>query len=304
MKKEVINKIKLGVFVAAGIAVFTFVIYFIGQKQQMFRSTFRISGVFKDVAGLQAGNNVRFAGINVGTVETIKIISDSSVSVEILIDEDTRKYIKKDAVANIGSDGLIGNKILIISPGTGGKKVIENNDVIQTTPPINMDEILISIKKTIDNTTAITGDLSVITNNIQAGKGVIGRMLMDKDLEQNFDTSIVSLKNGMDAIFVSFKKTIDNTTAITSDLSVITNNIQAGNGLIGRMLMDKELEQNFDTSVVSLKNGLEGLNTLIMNTQQSFSKNFDSTFVNLKEGSAAFKLLMKKAKSSWLLWGF
>ncbi len=245
MKKNINNKIKLGVFVTVGIAVFIIAIYFIGQKQQMFRSTFRISGVFKDVSGLQAGNNVRFSGINVGTVETIKIISDSCVSVEIIIDEDVRKFIKKDAIANIGSEGLIGNKILIITPGTGGKKVIENNDIIQTTQPINMDAILISIKKTIDNTSAITGDLSVITNNIQAGKGVIGRMLMDKSLERNFDTSIVSLKEG-----------------------------------------------------------LVGLNSLVTDARLSFSKNFDSTFVNLKEGSASFKLLIEKARSSWLLWGF
>ena len=83
---------------------------------------FVLSGVFKDVAGLQAGNNVRFSGINVGTVENISIVSDTSVRVEILIDESTRKFIKKDAVASIGSEGLMGNKILIINPGTGGKR--------------------------------------------------------------------------------------------------------------------------------------------------------------------------------------
>ena len=107
-------------------------IYFIGEKQQLFRSTFRLTGVFKDVGGLQAGNNVRLSGINVGTVKNIIIISDSSVKVGILIDESTRKFIKKDAVAIIGSEGLMGNKVLIINPGTGGKKEIENNDVIQT----------------------------------------------------------------------------------------------------------------------------------------------------------------------------
>ena len=104
-------------FVTMGMAVFIAGIYFIGEGQQLFRSTFRISGVFKDVAGLQPGNNVRFSGINVGVVDNISIISDSSVRVEILIDDDTRKFIKKDAVASIGSEGLMGNKILIITPG-------------------------------------------------------------------------------------------------------------------------------------------------------------------------------------------
>jgi len=216
MKKDTTNKIKLGIFISVGITIFILGIYFIGERQQLFRSTFRVSGVFKDVAGLQAGNNVRFSGINVGTVEDISIVSDTSVRVEILIDESTRKFIRKDAVASIGSEGLMGNKILIISPGTGGKKEIENNDTVVTVQPINMDDILISLKTTIDNTSLVTNDLSKITSNIQSGKGAIGRLLMDR----------------------------------------------------------------------------------------SYAQNFDSTFVNLKEGSAAFKILMDKAKSSWLLWGF
>ena len=122
MKKNITNKIKLGIFISLGITVFIVGIYFIGEGQQLFRSTFRISGVFKDVAGLQAGNNVRFSGVNVGTVNNITIVSDTSVKVEILIDERTRKFIRKDAVAGIGSEGFMGNKILIINPGTGSKK--------------------------------------------------------------------------------------------------------------------------------------------------------------------------------------
>lgn len=134
----------------------------------------------------------------------------------MLIDESTRKFIKKDAVASIGSEGLMGNKFLIITPGTGGKTEIENNDTVETVQPINMDDILISLKTTIENTSNITNNLSKITSNIQSGKGTIGRLLMD----------------------------------------------------------------------------------------QSLAQNFDSTFINLKEGSAGFRILMDKAKRSWLLWGF
>jgi phospholipid/cholesterol/gamma-HCH transport system substrate-binding protein len=216
MKKDTGNKMKLGVFISLGVVLFILGIYFIGERQQLFRSTFRVSGVFKNVDGLQAGNNVRFSGVNVGTVENISIVSDSSVRVEILIDESTRKFIKKDAIASIGSEGLMGNKILIISPGTGGKMEIENNDTVVTVQPTNMDDIMISVKATIDNTSNITSDLSKITNTIQAGNGTIGKLLMDR----------------------------------------------------------------------------------------SYAQNFDSTFVNLKEGSAGFRILMDKARHSWLLWGF
>ena len=139
----------------------------------------------------------------------------------------------------------MGNKILIINPGTGGKPEIENNDIVGTVQPIDMDDIMLSLKRTIDNSSSITTNLASITGNIQSGKGIVGRLLMDHSLEQNFDSSIVNLKQG-----------------------------------------------------------LSGLKNLMDDTKISFAQNFDSTFVNLKEGSAGFKILMKKAKDSWLLWGF
>ena len=285
MKKNISHKVRLGIFISLGIAVFIFAIYFIGEKQQLFRSTFRLSGVFKDVAGLQVGNNVRLSGINVGTIDNISIISDTSVRVIILVDENTRKFIKKDAVAGIGSEGLMGNKVLIISPGTGGKMIIENDDIIATSQPIDIDEIMKSLKTTIDNTAYITGDLAKIATNIESGKGTIGRLMMDKSWRQDIGTTIINLKEGsvgfktfmeqtneLDNILVRLNKTIDNTSSITYDLSKITNNIQSGEGMIGKLLMD-----------------------------QSMGQNLDSTLINLKDGLAEFKIFMKKAQDSWLL---
>jgi phospholipid/cholesterol/gamma-HCH transport system substrate-binding protein len=281
MKKVITNKIKLGIFISLGLAVFIVAIYFIGEGQQLFRSTFRITGVFRDVAGLQAGNNVRLSGINVGTVENIVLVSDTSVRVEILIAEETRKFIKKDAVASIGSEGLIGNKVLIINPGTGNKMIIENDDIIKTVQPINMDDIFISLKTTIDNSSNITGDLSRITSSIESGKGTVGKLLMDQSLAQDFDSSIVYLKQGSEGL----KNLIDN----------------AKNGFARNF---DSTFINFKEGSVYLKQGSEGLKNLIENANKSFSQNFDSTFINLKEGTTGFKILMEKAKDSWLLWGF
>src|SRR3989339_1416661 len=175
MKKDTSNKIKLGIFISMGLTVFIIGIYFLGEGQQLFRSTIRISGVFRDVAGLQPGNNVRLSGINVGTVDNIIIVSDSSVRVDILIAESVSKFIMKDAVASIGSEGLMGNKTLILSPGTGGTREIEEGDIVETVPPMMVEDLLLSLKGTIDNTSKITSDLADITGNIQSGRGTIGR---------------------------------------------------------------------------------------------------------------------------------
>jgi phospholipid/cholesterol/gamma-HCH transport system substrate-binding protein len=288
MYKHTTNKIKLGVFVSLGIAAFIFGIYFIGERQQLFRSTFRVIGVFRDVGGLQAGNNVRLSGITVGTVTNINVVSDSSVRVEILIDENTRRFIKKDAIASIGSEGLMGNKILIITPGTGGKKAIENNDTVQTSVPLSLDDILMSAKASMDNVSSFTSDLSKISSGIESGKGTIGKLLADRSLAQNIDSTVINLREGS----ADLKQSL-------SGLKILVDD--ANNSFV----------QNFDSTFINLregsvhlKQGLSGLNSLIDDTRISFAKNFDTTFVNLKESSAGFKILMEKAKHSWLLWGF
>jgi len=117
MKTGTGNKIKLGIFVTSGVLIFIVAIYFLGQRQQLFNSTFRISSLFKDANGLAVGNNVRFDGINVGTVDKIQITSDTSVKVEMVIDESIRKFLKKGVKAIVGSEGLMGSKVVNISPG-------------------------------------------------------------------------------------------------------------------------------------------------------------------------------------------
>lgn len=285
MKKNSTNKIKLGIFVSLGLVVLILAIYFIGEKQLLFKNTFRLSAILEDVGGLQAGNNVRLSGINIGTIESISLVSDTTVRVDIVIDETSRKFIKKDAVATIGSEGLIGNKVLVINPGTGGKKSIENNDRIQTSQPIDVDDIMLSLKTTIDNTALITGDLAKISTNIESGKGTIGRLMMDQTWRENIQATIVNLKQGsdefkvvmdkageIDSILIAIKTTIAYTASITNDLATITNSIQSGEGTIGRLLMNT-----------------------------TAAENFDSTMINLKEGTAALKLLLEKAQGSWLL---
>src|SRR4051794_1226118 len=117
MKTTPAQKIKIGLFTVAGILVFIFAIFFIGNQKSLFNSTIRVHGTFKNVNGLQVGNNVRFAGINVGVVEDIEIVTDSLVRVDLTINDDVKKFIKKDAKVSIGSDGLMGDKLVLIAPG-------------------------------------------------------------------------------------------------------------------------------------------------------------------------------------------
>jgi phospholipid/cholesterol/gamma-HCH transport system substrate-binding protein len=108
-------KIRLGLFVAGGLALFIFAIFIIGKQKNLFNPVFEISSKFYNVSGLQVGNNVRFSGINVGTVDDISILNDSTVQVKLLVKENVRRFIKTDCVVAIGSEGLIGDRLVIIT---------------------------------------------------------------------------------------------------------------------------------------------------------------------------------------------
>jgi phospholipid/cholesterol/gamma-HCH transport system substrate-binding protein len=196
MKKNLGNNIRLGIFVSLGFLLLIIGIYLIGQKQRMFSGTFKVSAVFNDVGGLQPGNNVRFLGINIGTIETIAFISGNTVRVDMILDESARKYIKKDALASIGSEGMIGNKIIIISAGSPDEQAVKNNDLLTSVAPMDMDDVFMKLKTTADNAAMITTDLAGIMHNIHEGKGTIGMLLMDDEFAKSIDKTIVNLKDG------------------------------------------------------------------------------------------------------------
>lgn len=196
MKKRPVNNIKLGMFVSACILLFIAGIYFVGQRQQLFSRTFHVSGIFRDINGLQVGNNVRYSGINVGIVDNIRQITDSTVKVDMEINEHTRKFIKKNATIIIGSDGLMGSKLLSIIPGAYSKLEVADNDILETVQPVSMDDIMVNINETSNNAAIITGDLAAIIKNIREGKGTLGKIMMDSSFAQNIDKTLVNIKQG------------------------------------------------------------------------------------------------------------
>ena len=153
MKKEKVNTFKLGLFVTSAVLLFVVAVYLIGNDQNLFQPTFQLQAVFQNAEGLKPGNNVRYAGIDAGTVKKILITSDSTVTVVMALHREMLDYIKKDAIASIGSDGLVGNRILNISPavGSGQAPLVEDEDVIRTYSRIATDDMLEVLGKTNDN---------------------------------------------------------------------------------------------------------------------------------------------------------
>lgn len=196
MKKGSGSKIKLGLFISIGIMFFIVAIYMIGSKKNMFSKNFKVSAFFKTVSGLQAGSNVRFSGIVVGTVDNIQIVNDTSVRVDFLIKEEVHKFIKTDSRASIGTDGLMGYKLVNISHGSTDASEVRNNGYILSSPPIDFEAILKDVKVTTENVKHITTDLADITHSLHSGKGTLGRLIRDSTLAGNFEGTAKNLEKG------------------------------------------------------------------------------------------------------------
>ncbi|MEO6177468.1 MAG: MlaD family protein [Flavobacterium circumlabens] len=187
---------KLGMFVTVGLLLFIMAIYFIGKQKNLFGSTFHITSQFKTVSGLEVGNNVRFSGINIGTVEEIRLINDSSVVVSMVIKDDVREFIKTDARASIGSDGLMGDKVLTISPGVKSTKVIENNGAIASLNGIEMQDLMKSVKKSVDNAAVITDELAIFSHSMNNGNGALARLVRDDKMANSVSNTLSNLESG------------------------------------------------------------------------------------------------------------
>ena len=198
MKTTSGQKIKIGVFAMAGLVVLVLAIFLIGNKKSLFSATFNVHGMFKNVNGLQVGNNVGFAGINVGVVEDIQIITDSAVKVTLTLNEPVRKFIKKDAKLSIGSDGLMGDKLVVIAPGgVTSNQPVNAGEQLAVVNPLDVDKIISKCTKIADNAGDLVEGLASIVNKVNSGKGSIGRLLNNDKMARNMENTVKQAQTTM-----------------------------------------------------------------------------------------------------------
>ncbi len=218
MKTTSGQKVKIGVFVLAGLTILVLAIFFIGNKKSLFSTTFNVHGRFKNVNGLQVGNNARFAGINVGVVEDIQIVNDTTVNVVLTLNESVKKFIKKDAKLSIGSDGLMGDKLVTILPGGAEtNEMVKNGDQLEGVNPFDVDKIIAKFTKIADNAGDLVQGLSTLVNKVNSGKGTIGRLLNNDQMAKNMESTVKQAQSTMQTV-----KTSTNT--LNTDLKAAQGN--------------------------------------------------------------------------------
>lgn len=249
-------------------------VYLIGQKKDIFSNTINLRVKFGNVNGLQAGNNVRLSGINVGSVLSVVIQNDSTIEVTIRIREDVRLHIKQNAIATIGTDGLMGNMLVNISPGKGDAQIVNDGDLLQTYSRIKTDDILKTLTTTNENAALLTSDLLEIVQEIKQGKGTVSYLLNDTSLRQQVFITVSNLK-----------RATAQTNEVLSQLNQISTSVKVGNGLAGWVINDT-------TTQVKIKSTLEGLETASLKINSSID-NLNQMLSDLGEGEGAIPALMK-----------
>lgn len=274
----------------------------------MFGSNFEISAVFKNVNGLQVGNNVRFSGINVGTVGRIEMTNDTTIKVSMTIEEDMLKHIKKDAIAAIGSDGLVGSMIINITPGKGSAELVQAGDEIRSLSRIASEDMLQTLNVTNENAALLTEDLLILTNALVKGEGALGKLIFDSSMAGNLQKTVANLKIASDNANLAmgeindfFKgETLENSPAgvILKDslsgekVKLLISNLEASSLEIDTMLAELHI------FIANLNEGEGAVNYLIQDS--IFVQRLDSTMQNIEQGSERLNENMEAMKSNFL----
>jgi len=199
---------RLGVFIVAALLIFAAGVFWIGKNKMLFQSKYRLNAEFEKVSGLTAGAEVRVSGIQKGTIRRIDLPSrpDGKVRVEMDLDSETRRVIRKDSTAAIKSEGLIGDEFVEIAPGTNDAPPVPDNATLEGAPPVEIsdlirkaDSLLDSAGGTIENVTRTAENLDAITSKINNGAGTMGALINDKKVYQNVTQATAEMQEDAEA---------------------------------------------------------------------------------------------------------
>ncbi|REG81526.1 MlaD family protein [Algoriphagus antarcticus] len=297
MRGENKRSVIVGIFVFVGIAILVAGVLTLGGQQKKFVKAIQLKAVFDDIGGLQEGNNIWFSGVKIGTVRKINFYGDAQVEIEMNVEEEVVEFIRKDSKATISSDGLIGNKIIVIYGGTTLAPAVEDGDRLESVMPLDTDQMMETLQVNNENLVEITGNLKNLTSKLAEGEGMVGAALTDSLLAENFraivnnlnqasinsnrminelksftaklnqegnlfnelvtDTTMVS---EMKQTLVSLNTAAENAQKMTSELSTVTEKFNSTDNSVGMLLNDPELAETLRSTLQNADSASYNLN--------------------------------------------
>jgi len=253
MANRTSENIKLGIFVLAGLTLLIAFLYMLGKNQSFFSSRFLVTARFENVNGLAPGGNVRVSGIVVGVVESVTLVNDTLVEVALGLDDEMRTVVRKNTLASIGTDGLVGNRVVNLLPSSDPAPLIEPGDVIQSEKDVSTSEMLQTLNRTNRNVLDISEGLIETIDRI------------NKSAQLAILLNDVSLSNNLKAALVNLRNTTATASATATDLQTIMTGIQQGEGTVGALLRDTMLVHELNLAARKLNMVEEQAGRLVLN---------------------------------------
>jgi phospholipid/cholesterol/gamma-HCH transport system substrate-binding protein len=306
------RSITVGIFVLLGVVVFVIGILTLGGQNKSFVKSIHISSIFSDVSGLKKGNNVWFSGVKVGVIKSIRFTGNSQVDVDMSIEASSQQYIHRNAGVRISSDGLIGNKIVVIDGGSPQAPIVQDGDVLQSEKLLSTDDIMKTLQQNNQNLLAITTDFKTLGHQILAGKGTVGALLADS-------TMAVQLRAAMR----NLQMATQSASLMAVQLNHFSNKMNTKGGLADKLLTDTVAFNRIQESVAKLKEAANNATILTNNLNKASNKlnstdnimgvllndptgaaKVQSTLNNLQQSSVKLNDDLEAVQHNFLLKGF
>jgi len=279
---------KLGIFIFLGSTLLVILIFLLGNKDQLFTSTFTLKAYFKNTEGLRSGASVRFGGIDIGAVKGIQILNDTTGRVEVTmrVKEEVKRFIKKDSRASIETEGLVGNKVVMITMGSVGESEVSDGGIILSKEPLSFSDIIEETQGIMAYTKDMTKNLAEIVQKVNQGEGTIGRILNDDELynaatnlTNTADKNLTSISDDMKEVLSLFdnlgkgvEDVVKNVNKIVSRVDTVLQGVSEGKGLLGSLVSEKgkegkSLNQILDNLVVVTEDAKTSASSLAENME-------------------------------------
>lgn len=301
-----------GMFVVAAIAILFGGIFLVGGKSKTFTKTIMVKAVFDDVNGLSKGNNVWYAGVIIGTVKNIAF-TGSGVEVSFNIEQSAIKYIHADAKAKLGSDGLIGNKIIVLYGGSATAAAVAPGSFLSVQKAVSTEEIMNTLQENNKNLLQVTNNFKAISYSIINGDGLIAKLLTDNRLSTTLEATLRSLKQAgnnaetLTSNLAMFSNKLNAKGSFTNDLITDTIIVAGLRSTVAQMheasLKANMIIDNLDTATTKSFNSSNGTVGLLLNDKET-AANVKSTMYNLEAGTHKLNENMEALQHNFLLRGF
>jgi phospholipid/cholesterol/gamma-HCH transport system substrate-binding protein len=314
MANRKIDNAKLGVFVLLGLLMLILGLYRV-SKTSFFTKNFLLKAHFRNVSGLLIGNNIRYVGVQVGTIKSINLLNDSLIEVNMQIDEKMRCFIHKQDFVSIGTDGLVGNKLLNISAGKDRTNLVATDDILATKEALNTDEMMLTLNKTNSNIGIISEELKNTVQRLN-NSTTLWRILNEETIPNNMIASMTNIKNAtlradlmvleLQSVISDVKKGKGSLGAILTDTAIAVNLNQAVNKIKKVGDNAEILTNELNTITQSVKSDLltskGAYNALLKDTLLTVKLN--NTMNNVEVGTASFTENMEALKHNFLFRGY